>query len=114
VRVILRKLRIPIEEVVCYAEIQPPMRTWFRTSPIALLAILGVCLVFLFPAACGPFSVTHGPATAFRALAAACALFAAMASVALLAVLRCMFYLQRIARAAGPVHFLSSPLSLRC
>lgn len=34
---------------------------------MTLLAILVVLMVFLFPAFQGPYSVVHGPATAFRA-----------------------------------------------
>lgn len=39
-----------------------------QTRPeVTLLAILAVVMVFLFPAVQGPYSVVHGPATAFRA-----------------------------------------------
>jgi hypothetical protein len=37
-----------------------------RTGLIGL-ALICVIVMFLFPAGAGPFSATHGPATAFRA-----------------------------------------------
>ena len=45
----------------------------------ALLVGLSILLVAVFPLAAGPFTVTHGPATALRALAFAILLFAAIA-----------------------------------
>jgi hypothetical protein len=54
-----------------------------KNSRIALLAVIGVLLVFFFPATCGPFTATNGPATAFRALAAVCRLFAAIGAALL-------------------------------
>jgi hypothetical protein len=39
-----------------------------RETKFAILAIFGILAVFMFHAASGPFSVVHGPATAFRAL----------------------------------------------
>lgn len=59
-----------------------------RVSALTLLAMLGVLLVFFCPASSGPFSVTNGPATAFRALAAAHAVFAAISAAVLMAALR--------------------------
>ena len=35
---------------------------------LAMLAIIGTLAILLFPAASGPYSVTHGPVTAFRAV----------------------------------------------
>lgn len=59
-----------------------------RISTIALLAILGTILVFLFPAACGPFTATNGPATALRAAAALQALLILLCSSRLLALIQ--------------------------
>ena len=52
-----------------------------RIGTIALLALLGTLLVFFFPAACGPFTATYGPATAFRAAAAVQALLILLCSL---------------------------------
>jgi len=38
---------------------------------LVVLAVLGILMVFLFPALQGPYSVVHGPATAFQAARAA-------------------------------------------
>jgi len=38
---------------------------------LTVLAVLGVLTIFLFPGVQGPYSVTHGPATAFQAARAA-------------------------------------------
>ena len=46
--------------------------------PLSLLATLAVAAVFFAPAAPGPFSVTHGPATAFRAARYASNVFRAL------------------------------------
>jgi hypothetical protein len=35
---------------------------------LAVLAIIGTLAILLFPAASGPYCVTHGPVTAFRAV----------------------------------------------
>jgi hypothetical protein len=35
---------------------------------MAVLAIIGTLVILLFPAASGPYCVTHGPVTAFRAM----------------------------------------------
>ena len=40
---------------------------FFRNA--ALLAIVGIVTVVLFPAVCGPFTATYGPASALRAMA---------------------------------------------
>ena len=59
-----------------------------RIGTIALLAILGTILVFLFPAACGPFTATNGPATALRAAAAVQSLLMLLCSSVLIALLQ--------------------------
>ena len=42
------------------------------TAPeVAVLAVVAILGIFLFPAAQGPYSTVHGPATAFRAACAA-------------------------------------------
>ncbi len=66
------------------------MRMLSRVGALALLAMFGILLVFFCPAASGPFSVTNGPATAFRALDAARGVFAAMSAALLVAALRCV------------------------
>jgi hypothetical protein len=86
-----------------------------RIGTIALLALLGTLLVFFFPAACGPFTATNGPATAFRAAAAFLALLISLCSSLLFALLQQRpFWI-----AADPIlsshnHGGSTPLSLRC
>jgi len=47
----------------------------YSAHSAALLATLGVVLVALCPLAAGPFTATHGPITALRAIAAAILLF---------------------------------------
>ena len=83
-----------------------------QVGVLALLATLGVLLVFLFPAHCGPFSVTHGPATAFRALNAACRLFAAISSAMLVAAMLGKHILSRFIAAYVPVQVSGDHLSL--
>jgi hypothetical protein len=91
------------------------MRMLSRTGVIVLLALLGIFLVFFFPASCGPFSVTNGPATAFRALAAARGLFAAISTAILVAmVLRCVLFLRSTVEAADQLDCGAAPLALRC
>jgi hypothetical protein len=55
-------------------ESPPGVEIMSRIGTTTLLAILGMIFVLLFPAGYGPFTVTHGPATAFRAAAAVKAL----------------------------------------
>src|SRR5580693_7060810 len=50
---------------------------------LAVLAVLCVLMVFLFPAVQGPYSVVHGPATALQAARAAVRLRVAIAQAAL-------------------------------
>lgn len=91
------------------------MRLVSRTGALALMAVLGVLLVFFFPAVSGPFSVTNGPATAFRALDAARGLFAAMTAALLVAaVLRCILRLELMALIPVPVSCGSELYALRC
>jgi hypothetical protein len=59
-----------------------------RIGTIALLAMVGTLFVLFFPAACGPFTVTNGPATAFRAVAAVHALLMLLCSSLLIALLQ--------------------------
>jgi hypothetical protein len=54
-----------------------------RGTKFAILAIFGILAVFMFHAASGPFSVVHGPATAFRALRNAVLIMFAMMVFAL-------------------------------
>jgi hypothetical protein len=86
-----------------------------RIGTIALLALLGTLLVFFFPAACGPFTVTYGPATAFRAAAAVQKLLILLCSSLLIALLqRCAFCLAADPVLPGCDHGSSTPFSLRC
>lgn len=50
---------------------------------LALLVILCILGIFLFPAASGPYAAVHGPVTALRAVRAAARLRWAMALAAL-------------------------------
>ena len=86
-----------------------------RIGTIALLALLGTLLVFFFPAACGPFTATNGPATAFRAAAAFQALLILLCNSLLIALLQ----RRALCIAADPVlpscdRCCSTPFSLRC
>jgi hypothetical protein len=90
------------------------MRTLSRTGALALMAMLGILLVFFFPASCGPFSVTNGPATAFRALDAARGVFAAMSAALLVAALQCVCRLEFLAQTAVPVNCDLELFALRC
>jgi hypothetical protein len=72
------------------------MRVLSRVGALTLLAVLGILLVFFCPAASGPFSVTHGPATAFRALEAARGLFFAMSAALLVVAMRCVLHLESL------------------
>jgi hypothetical protein len=85
-----------------------------RNGRIALLAVIGVLLVFFFPVTCGPFSATNGPATAFRALAAVCCLFAAIGAALLVAsTLRCELVRQS-KRIADHMNYDPAFFALRC
>lgn len=90
------------------------MKVLSRPALFAVLAMLGVVLVFLFPATCGPFSVTNGPATVFRALTAARAVFAAMGAAMLLDLVRHSLHSLSATAAAEEVHGAPLTLALRC
>lgn len=90
------------------------MRMLSRAYAMTLLAMLGILLVFFCPGASGPFSVTNGPATAFRALAAAREVFAAMSAALLVAALRCVFHLESLTRSAIPANDDPELFALRC
>jgi hypothetical protein len=90
------------------------MRMFSRVSALTLLAMLGILLVFFCPASSGPFSVTNGPATAFRALAASQALFAAISAALLMATLRCVLRVESLACAMVQVSYDPELFALRC
>ena len=90
------------------------MRVVSRVGAVALLAIFGILLVFFFPASCGPFSVTNGPATAFRALEVARGLFASMSAALLVVALQCIFRLEFAVQIAVPVNYDPELFALRC
>ena len=91
------------------------MRMVSGTGALALMAVLGILLVFFFPAPCGPFSVTNGPATAFRALEAARGLFAAMSAALLVATaLRCILHMESMTQATVRVSYDPELFTLRC
>lgn len=91
------------------------MRLLSRMDTVAVLAVFGILLVFFFPASRGPFSVTCGPVTAFRALAAARGLFAAISAALLVAAAQgCLCYLQFMMRTSFQKSYDSSLLALRC
>jgi hypothetical protein len=81
---------------------------------IALLAVMGVLLVFFFPATCGPFSATHGPATAFRALAAICCLFTAMGAALLVASMLRFELVRESKRTDDHIDYDPALFALRC
>jgi hypothetical protein len=90
------------------------MKMFSRVSTLTLLAMLGILLVFFCPASSGPFSVTNGPATVFRALAAAHALFATMSAALLVAAMRCVLRLESRARAIVADSYDPELFALRC
>jgi len=55
------------------------MSMFFRN--VGLLAAVGIVSVVLFPAVCGPFTATYGPASAFRAMAYAALLIFALCTL---------------------------------
>jgi len=55
------------------------MSMFFRN--VALLAAVGIVGVVLFPAVCGPFTATYGPASAFRAMTYAALLIFALCTL---------------------------------
>jgi hypothetical protein len=90
------------------------MNKLVRYSAFAIVAVVGVLLVFLFPAHAGALSVTHGPATAFRARAAARALFAAIATASLMALLRGIRLTHPAHQGALALAPEAAPFLLRC
>ena len=90
------------------------MRVLSRAGALTLLAVLGILLVFFCPAASGPYRVTNGPATAFRALTAAHALFAAMSAALLIAAMQCVLRLESLTRTIVAVNYDPELLTLRC
>jgi len=85
-----------------------------KNSRIALLAVVGVLLVFFFPATCGPFSATNGPATAFRALAAVCCFFAAIGATLLVASMLRFELVRRSNRTDDRIDYNPALFALRC
>ena len=86
-----------------------------RIGTIALLAMLGTLFVLFFPAACGPFTATNGPATAFRAAAAVQALLMLLCSSLLIALLQlpaCSMTAAPVVPGCGGRDL--APFSLRC
>lgn len=90
------------------------MRMLSRVGALALLAMFGILLIFFCPAASGPFSVTNGPATAFRALDAARGVFAAMSAALLVAALQCVYRLESLSQTAVPAGYDLELFALRC
>jgi len=89
------------------------MLPWCRNA--AVLVGLGVLLVALFPLGAGPFTATHGPLTALRALAFAILLFAAI-SFLLRVLVSCRdLRLSPRIQVVGVMLYDSAPVpSLRC
>lgn len=89
------------------------MLPWCRNT--ALLVTLGVLLVALFPLGAGPFTATHGPLTALRALAFAILLFVAI-SFLLRVLVSCRdLRLSSRIQVVGVMLYDSAPVpSLRC
>jgi len=86
-----------------------------RVGALSMLAMLGILLVFFCPASCGPFSVTNGPATAFRAMAAAQGLFAAISDALLIAAaLQCVLLMEFMTRTTVQVNYDPEFFALRC
>jgi hypothetical protein len=90
------------------------MRVLSRAGALTLLAVLGILLVFFCPAASGPYSVTNGPATAFRALAVAHALFAAISAALLVVAMRCVLHLESQTRIIISVNYDPELFTFRC
>lgn len=90
------------------------MRMLSQAGALALIVVLGILLVFFCPAASGPYSVTNGPATAFRALAAARGLLAAMCAALLVGVLRCVLRLNAVAQNIVPMNYDPELVAFRC
>lgn len=86
-----------------------------RIGTVALLALLGTLFVLLCPAACGPFTATNGPATAFRAAAAFQALLTLVCGLFIIAVVQLSALsvaLDLVSASCAGRDF--APFSLRC
>ena len=85
---------------------------------LAGLALICVMSIFLFPVGSGPFSATHGPATAFRAKRAALLLSLTLLVAAILTVAcASLFSLCHVALATLPdasAAQISKPPALTC
>jgi hypothetical protein len=89
------------------------MLPWCRNT--ALLVTLGVLLVALFPLGAGPFTATHGPLTALRALAFAILLFAAISFLLRVLVSCRELHIKLRTQVVGEAVYHSAPVpSLRC
>jgi hypothetical protein len=80
-----------------------------------VFAVLGIAGVVLFPAVCGPFTATYGPASALRAMAYAVLLALALCTLTALDIEGSAFRLVRVSFLTGLREF-SSPHTpiLRC
>jgi hypothetical protein len=85
-----------------------------RIGVLTLLAMFGILLVFFCPVSSGPFSVTNGPATAFRALDAARGLFTAISAALLVTTLQCVCRLEFQTQIAVRVSYDPGLFALRC
>jgi hypothetical protein len=82
---------------------------------IAVLLMIGTLSVFLFPLSAGPFTTTNGPATAFRAAAAALALLFSIATTVCFSLLLGAGYVRVAATPCSSSEALLVRLSaLRC
>lgn len=82
---------------------------------MALLAIVGALFVLLFPAACGPFTATNGPATAFRAAAAIQQILLLLCSSLLIAIVKTSVCSTTLSQLHSPLRGEARVLlSLRC
>lgn len=82
---------------------------------VAILVALGVLVVALFPLGAGPFTATHGPLTALRALIFAILLFVTISFVLRALVAYCDDYVRLNIQTGSVPAFNPSPfLNLRC
>jgi hypothetical protein len=82
---------------------------------VALLAVLGIALVVLFPATFGPFPVTYGPASALRAIAYATLLLLCLSVLPAVLTESPMLQLQQNRPTEAVTGSLTPPtLALRC
>ena len=82
---------------------------------VALLAVLGIAFVILFPATFGPFPVTHGPAMALRAIVYAALLFFCLSSLVIVLLQNPLSGVQRSHSAiTDPDNSSRRILTLRC